>query len=165
MTISILLGHSNTAVTLRYLGISKGEAQDAALAGDIFTADPAATPFGHPLLREFLQPGFLGGQVQPYSLRHTVARWLRKEGVPAWQVAAQLGHSVSAHSMTERYASYSPDCLEGCVSSLDCLFGQLRDSFDFSHKARKAASRSVKREKMAHPRGFEPLTSAFGVDK
>jgi len=59
VTISVLLGHSNTAVTHRYLGISKDEAQQAALAGDIFTADPKATPFGDPLLREFLQPEFL----------------------------------------------------------------------------------------------------------
>ena len=84
----------------------------------------------------------LDDQVQPYSLRHTVARWLRKEGVPAWQVAAQLGHSVSAHSMTERYASYSPDYLEGCVSSLDCLFGQLRD---------KCVTLSTSRLKLENP--------------
>jgi len=70
----------------------------------------------------------LDDQVQPYSLRHTVARWLRKEGVPAWTVAAQLGHSISQHSMTERYASYSPDYLEGAVQSVDHLLNLLRDS-------------------------------------
>ncbi len=70
----------------------------------------------------------LDDQVQPYSLRHTVARWLRKDGVPAWQVSAQLGHSISQHSMTERYAAYSPDYLEACVTSLDGLLGRLRDS-------------------------------------
>ena len=59
VTISVLLGHSNMAVTHRYLGISKNEAQQAALAGDIFTADPAATPFTDPLMRGFLQPDFL----------------------------------------------------------------------------------------------------------
>ena len=59
VTISVLLGHSNTAVTHRYLGISKNEAQEAALAGDIFTADPAATPFSDPLIRGFLQPDFV----------------------------------------------------------------------------------------------------------
>lgn len=70
----------------------------------------------------------LDDEVQPYSLRHTVARWLRKEGVPAWEVAAQLGHSMSQHSMTERYAPYSPDYLEGAVMAIDGLLGSLRDS-------------------------------------
>jgi len=34
----------------------------------------------------------LDDNVQPYSLRHTMARWLRKQGVSAWDTAAQLGH-------------------------------------------------------------------------
>ena len=70
----------------------------------------------------------LDDQVQPYSLRHTVARWLRKESVPAWEVAAQLGHSMSEHSMTERYAPYSPDYLERSVGALDRLLHHLRDN-------------------------------------
>ena len=46
----------------------------------------------------------LDTQVNPYSLRHTVARWLRKEGVPAWEVAAQLGHKRLEFTTTEIYA-------------------------------------------------------------
>ena len=33
----------------------------------------------------------------PYSLRHTVARWLRAESVPVWEVAALLDHTMPGH--------------------------------------------------------------------
>jgi len=68
----------------------------------------------------------LDGAVNPYSLRHTAARWMRKEGVPAWDVSAQLGHRSSEFSMTELYAPYSPDHMEKSVAALD-KFLQLLD--------------------------------------
>ena len=61
--ISELLGHSSVEVTLVYLGITRTEAQDAALRGDMFTADPQASPFSHPLLSHLLRPEFL----EPFS--------------------------------------------------------------------------------------------------
>lgn len=33
-----------------------------------------------------------------YRFRHTAARWMRKQGVPQWEVAAQLGHSLKKSS-------------------------------------------------------------------
>jgi integrase len=58
----------------------------------------------------------------PYSFRHTAARWMRRSGVPPWEVAAQLGHSVGkAYAVSERYAAYSPDYLSGAVQVLDGL--------------------------------------------
>ena len=58
----------------------------------------------------------------PYSFRHTAARWMRRSGVPPWEVAAQLGHSVGKeYAVTERYAFYSPDYLSGAVGALDGL--------------------------------------------
>jgi len=63
----------------------------------------------------------LDGAVNPYSLRHTAARWMRKEGVPAWDVSAQLGHKSREFSMTERYAPYSPDHMEKSVAALNRL--------------------------------------------
>jgi len=58
----------------------------------------------------------------PYSFRHTAARWMRRGGVPPWEVAAQLGHSVGKeYAVTERYAFYSPDYLSGAVRALDEL--------------------------------------------
>jgi integrase len=35
----------------------------------------------------------LDEDVNPYSIRHTMARWVRQNGVPVWEVAAQLGHN------------------------------------------------------------------------
>jgi integrase len=64
----------------------------------------------------------LEGTVTPYSLRHAVARWLRMKGVPAWEVAAQLGHSAgSRFTITEIYAAHSPDYLMQTCAALDEL--------------------------------------------
>jgi integrase len=58
----------------------------------------------------------------PYSFRHTAARWMRKSGVPPWEVAAQLGHSAGKeYAVTERYAFFSPDYLANAVKALDAL--------------------------------------------
>lgn len=63
----------------------------------------------------------LKGRVTPYSFRHTVARWLRKQGVSPWEVGAQLGHKMPGYNITEMYASASPDYLEKSVVALDAL--------------------------------------------
>jgi len=60
-------------------------------------------------------------EVTAYSCRHTVARWLRKEGVAPWETAMQLGHKVTGFSMTERYASWSPDYLEKAAAAIEKL--------------------------------------------
>ncbi len=67
----------------------------------------------------------LKGNVVPYSIRHTTARWLRKEGVPPWEVAGQLGHRMPGYSMSEKYAPYSPDYLEKASTALDKLVSQV----------------------------------------
>jgi integrase len=77
-----------------------------------------------------------------YSFRHTAARWMRMKGVPPWQVAAQLGHSMGQqYAITERYAAYSPDYLCEAVKALSELVVLMRNepifadefqgSFDF----------------------------------
>ncbi|MEE4377423.1 MAG: tyrosine-type recombinase/integrase, partial [Candidatus Competibacteraceae bacterium] len=43
----------------------------------------------------------LEATVTPYSFRHTLTRWLRSRSVPAWEVAAQLGHRAPGTSTTE----------------------------------------------------------------
>jgi integrase len=68
----------------------------------------------------------LDSQVQPYSLRHTVARWLRANSVPVWEVAAQLGHSIQTHTITERYAPYDPAYLKASTEAIDRLLDDLR---------------------------------------
>lgn len=70
----------------------------------------------------------LDTEVNPYSLRHTMARWLRKQGVPAWEVSAQLGHKRQELSITEVYAPYDPTYLSNAVRAIDLFFAQLRAS-------------------------------------
>lgn len=61
------------------------------------------------------------GNITPYSFRHTVARWLRKEGVSPWEVGAQLGHKMPGYNITEMYASASPDYLEKSAAAIEKL--------------------------------------------
>ena len=50
----------------------------------------------------------------PYSFRHTAARWMRRSGVPPWEVAAQLGHSVGKeYAVTERYGAWVEKSMYG----------------------------------------------------
>lgn len=57
--------------------------------------------------------------MNPYSLRHTVARHLRASGVPAWEVSAQLGHKRKDLSITEIYAPFDPSYLSNAVAAID----------------------------------------------
>lgn len=63
----------------------------------------------------------LGKDVNPYSLRHTAARWMMMEGVPLQGVAFQLGHKVHAFDMTHRYIGVSPEYLREACAALDRL--------------------------------------------
>lgn len=67
----------------------------------------------------------LDDRVQPYSLRHTMARWLRAQSVPAWEVAAQLGHKQKSVSTTEIYAPFDPAYLSNSVVAIDDLLSQV----------------------------------------
>jgi integrase len=70
----------------------------------------------------------LESDVNPYSVRHTVARWMRQHGVPAWEVAAQLGHKSRDYRTTELYAAFDPAYLTNAVRAIDGLFDALRAS-------------------------------------
>lgn len=72
-------------------------------------------------VRKAVERAKLSRDVTSYSCRHTVARWLRKEGVAPWETAMQLGHKVGGYSMTERYASWSPEYLDKASVALDKL--------------------------------------------
>ena len=67
----------------------------------------------------------IAGNVQTYSFRHTIARWLRMQGVPAWEVAAQLGHKTPEYSTTEIYAPYDPAHLSKAVAAIDDFLYQV----------------------------------------
>lgn len=59
--------------------------------------------------------------VNPYSLRHTMARWLRTQSVPVWEVQAQLGHKQAGAGTTEIYAPFDPAYLSKSVVAIDRL--------------------------------------------
>ena len=67
----------------------------------------------------------LDATVNPYSLRHTMARWLRAQSVPAWEVAAQLGHKQRDVSTTEIYAPFDPSFLRNACRAIDELLNEL----------------------------------------
>ena len=64
-------------------------------------------------------------KVQTYSLRHTIARWLRMQGVPPWEVAAQLGHKMANYETTEIYAPFDPKYLVKSKSAIDLFLDQV----------------------------------------
>ena len=63
--------------------------------------------------------------VNPYSLRHTMARHLRASGVPAWEVAAQMGHKKREMSVTEIYAPFDPSYLSQSVAAIEEFLEEL----------------------------------------
>ena len=67
----------------------------------------------------------LDDAVQPYGLRHTMARWLRKSSVPAWEVAAQLGHKTPDVSTTEIYAPFDPAYLRQSTAAIDAFLSEV----------------------------------------
>lgn len=70
----------------------------------------------------------LTGNVQTYSFRHTMARWLRSQSVPAWEVAAQLGHKAPEYSTTEIYAPFDPAYLRGSCEAIDVLLEEVANA-------------------------------------
>jgi len=85
--------------------------------------------------------GGLDKRVTLYSLRHTVARYLRLNGVDTMEVANMLGHRKLGFDMTMRYAPHSPTYLKASVDVLDELISfclnplQSRDSGDLTKPA------------------------------
>lgn len=59
----------------------------------------------------------LGDDVLPYTMRHTCATWLMQDGVPVWEVAGWLGHSIE--KTTELYGHHSPDHLVNARKVMD----------------------------------------------
>lgn len=60
-------------------------------------------------------------RVTLYSLRHTVARYLRLHGVDTMEIANLLGHRKLGFDMTMRYAPHDPSYLKRSVDVLDEL--------------------------------------------
>ncbi|MFG1413993.1 site-specific integrase [Xanthobacter sp. VTT E-85241] len=62
-----------------------------------------------------------GQDVQPTSFRHTVARWMRANSVPPWEVAAFLGHRMPGYNITEVYAHADPAYMAASREALQKL--------------------------------------------
>ena len=90
--------------------------------------------------RQLRKDADLGEQVNPYSLRHSMARWLRSQSVQDWEVSAQLGHKKRGMSTTEIYAPFDPTYLSQSVAVIDKLLEQLNSVLtnDDNHSGHQA---------------------------
>jgi len=68
----------------------------------------------------------LDDRVNPYSIRHTMARHLRASGVPMEETAMQLGHKARSFRTTELYAPYDPAYLSRATEAIELFFAELR---------------------------------------
>jgi integrase len=77
----------------------------------------------------------LDARVTPYSIRHTMARELRKARVPGEQISLFLGHLPSGTaSTTAVYAPYEPEYLAGAAAAINDVMGRLAALVRNSHK-------------------------------
>lgn len=76
----------------------------------------------------------LEGNVTPYSCRHTIARWLRQQGVSIEEVAGLLGHTMPGFSMTLRYSPDAPDYLVNAVTAIEKLLALVYPAATTLHK-------------------------------
>lgn len=58
-----------------------------------------------------------------YGIRKAVSIWMRKEGVPEWDIKGMLAHSIGGE--TERYAHYRPDYMRAAADSLQRLLVEI----------------------------------------
>ncbi|MGD9882302.1 MAG: tyrosine-type recombinase/integrase [Reyranella sp.] len=62
-----------------------------------------------------------GVEATAYTIRHTVATWLRQRNVPEWDIAGFLGHRPPGSATTARYAHYRPDYMRAAARAVDAL--------------------------------------------
>jgi integrase len=63
--------------------------------------------------------------VVPSSIRHTMARWLRSQGVEPWHASSQLGHKRKGNEITEIYAPNDPTYLEEALAAVEEYFAKV----------------------------------------
>jgi integrase len=69
----------------------------------------------------------LDDRVTPYSIRHTLARWMRARGVPKEQRDAMMGHLAHGPGTTgEIYAPYDPAYCADAIAAIDAFWDQVR---------------------------------------
>lgn len=76
--------------------------------------------------REVREKAKLDARVTPYSIRHTLAREMRKARVPGEQISLFLGHlPQGVDATTAIYAPYEPDYLSDAVAVIDEVMRQV----------------------------------------
>ena len=78
--------------------------------------------------RETVEDAKLPSEITPYSLRHTMAKRLRKSSVPEWEVEGMLGHTTP--STSEEYAIFDPDYQSASRAAIDAYFAELALSYE-----------------------------------
>ena len=69
----------------------------------------------------------LDGRVTPYSIRHGMAREMRKRKVPTEQISLFLGHLPSGSAATTSiYAPYDPDFLADAKEAIENVMAEVR---------------------------------------
>lgn len=69
----------------------------------------------------------LDDRVNPYSIRHTMGRELRRRRVPADQISIMLGHRPVNVKRTDLvYSPFDPDYLTDAAAAIDEYFGELQ---------------------------------------
>ncbi len=110
-----------------------------------------------------------GQDVNPYSIRHTMARHLRAKGVSSWEVAAQLGHKQPGLSTTEIYAPFDPTYLATSVAVIDNYLKDLLVSLEdrpltLPQRCQGQNSQNAKSLKsMVDAAGIEPATPTMST--
>jgi hypothetical protein len=117
----------------------------------------------------------LNDEINPYSLRHTMAKELRKRGVPAWEVEGLLGHRRAG--VTETYAVYAPDYLSQGREAIDAYFADLGVSLPVpkglcvsvacqspeTEKTAEAVLSTKSMSRMVGVTGIEPVTPTMST--
>lgn len=77
--------------------------------------------------RAMRKKAWLGQDVVPKTIRHTMATELRSAGVPEAEIAGFLGHRAFG-GKTEVYAKYRPDYLGEATTAIDGYMARVRSS-------------------------------------
>jgi len=64
-------------------------------------------------------------RVTPYNIRHTMAKELRRRGVPPWEIQGMLGHKMGGYRTTEIYAKYDPTYLSAARIAIDAVMVEI----------------------------------------
>ena len=68
--------------------------------------------------------------VVPSSIRHTMAKWLRSQGVEPWHASSQMGHKRKGSEITEIYAPSDPAYLQQALDAIENYFALVYQKSD-----------------------------------